>query len=214
MELKPENALKLAYEKRKQVLEATNAALTTYSQGRENQIQESTEEKTGLNTLSFGIAGAVLSFSPSSLENNFVIAGLLILILNAFVFGFIASWHQRRLNIKNYEDAIKETKDMARPFFDAYDQFISHEPPQQVLFEIQQDAYISYLDKQKEQSENFRVAKRSPLSAGGWYFLIFAIGFSIVCIGLFQKYHLDGGDVTKVEIMNSVEVNGSVHLRR
>lgn len=67
MELKPEEARAMAYEKRKQALETVNAALMQYSQGREAQIQQSQEERGGLNVLSFGIAGAVLSFSPSSI---------------------------------------------------------------------------------------------------------------------------------------------------
>lgn len=131
-----------------------------------------------------------------------MIFGLLILVLNAFIFGFIGSWHQRRLNIKNYEDAIKETKEMPREYFDSYDRFISHEPLDQALFNELQDAYIEYLRRQKEQSAHFKVAQKSPLSSGGWYFVIFGIGFSLASFGLLQKYYFEEGDITKVQITN------------
>src|SRR3989339_572491 len=199
MELKPEDALRLAYEKRKQILDSVNIALRSYSEGREEQIRESEREKANLNVLSFGIVGAVLGFGPSSLESGWVLYGLFVLVLNAFVLGFLAAWHQRRLNIRNYEEAVRETKEMVNPYFDAYDQFIKHEPPHEILFTIQEDAFIQYLEKQKEWGRKFHVAQRSPLSSGGWYYTIFAIGFSLVCIGLLQTYYFQDGDITGVE---------------
>ncbi len=209
MEKTPQEAIQIAYQKRLQVLEHTDEALRMYSQGRERQIELSEDEKANLNILSFGIAGAVLSFSPSSIENELVLFGLSILVANAFILGILAAWHQRRLNIKNFEKASKQVREIVNPYFDAYDDFIKIEPLNEELWKKQHDAYIEYLEQQKNRGTKDHIAERSILSKGGWYYAIFAIGFLMVCGGLFQKYYLEGGDVTKVEVTKPIEVHGA-----
>lgn len=193
--------MQLAYQKRMQVLEYVDEALKNNLDRRERQIEFGEEEKNKLNILSFGIAGAVLSFSPSSMENVLVILGMAILTLNAIFFGIIASWKQRKLNIENFESAIKDTKDIVRPFFDAYDEFIRKEPFDKKLWEKQQEAYIDFLEKQKEGSEKIKFPKRYFLNIGDAYLWIFIAGFLIVSFGLIQKYSFQGGDVSKIQIV-------------
>ncbi len=195
--------LALAYEKRKQALDSVNANQQSYNEGRERQVALSEEEKSKLNILSFGIAGAVLSFSPSSMENDFVLLGMGILIFNAIVFGILASWKQRHLNIQNYENAIKDLREVYRSYFDAYDEFIRKEPFDEALWQKQVDAYNEYLEKQKEHGKEIRIAKKHPLSIGENYLWIFIAGFLLVSLGLVQKYYFGGGDIQKVQIIES-----------
>lgn len=217
MELTPQQAMQMAYQKRMQVLESVNEALKTYNQGRERQVELSDKEKSELNILSFGIAGAVLSFSPSSMENDLVLLGMAVLIFNAIVFGVLASWKQRGLNTQNFEDAIRDTQAIVRPYFDAYDALISKEPFDKDLWGKHQDAYIDYLQKQKEFGVKPRIAKRHILNIGEKYLWIFIAGFLFISIGLVQKYYFNGGDVTKVQIVQPREQyqihDKKMHLR-
>ncbi len=214
MEQTPEKALQIAYQKRVQVLEHTDDALKMYGEGREKQINSLLEETSNLNILSFAIVGSVLSFSPISIQNEWVLIGLFILLANALVLGIYAGWHQRRLNVENYEKAIKETTDIVTPYFDAYDDFIKVEPFSEALWQKQCDAYIEYLEQQKNRGTKNRIAEKSPLSRGGLYFVLFTLGFLCTCIGIVQKYYFQGSEATKVELTSPVEVNGEVRLRR
>lgn len=187
MELTPQQALELANIKRRQVLESVDKELETYRQAREEQIKLSGKEKSALSTLVFTIAAILMSFKPDILDNCFILIGLGILAIDSFVFGFVADWFQRGLNAKNYEDAMKTVVREVRPFFDAYDAFISKEPPDQTLFNMQQDAYIGYLEAQKNRSSKFQFAKRFWLNIGSWYLFLYAIGLLFIGIGLLQN---------------------------
>ena len=188
MELTPEQARQLAYIKRKEALESLNQQLRDSRDMREKQIEISSREKGSLNFLSFAIVGAIVGVSPQSLCNPLVLPGLATLLVNSLFFGYWAEWRQRNLNIKNLEGANKDFLDAARPYFDAYDQFIAKEPMDQDFWEKQQDAYIAYLERQKELSDKPRIAPATKLAIGEKYLWIFTVGLLLVGTGLLLEY--------------------------
>ena len=186
MELTPEQALELANKKRREVLESVDKELEYLRKEREEQIRLSDKEKSALNTLAFTIVAIILSFRPDVLNNCYILFGLAILVIDSFIFGFVAQWFQRKLNTDNYEQAMKAVVGEVRSFFDAYDEFITKEPPDQSLFNKQQDAYVEYLEKQKSRSSKFQFAKRFWLNIGSGYLLLYGIGLTLIGIGLLK----------------------------
>jgi hypothetical protein len=198
MQLTSDQARQLAYEKRIQVLEAVNHELDVSREGREKQIELSSGEKGTMNLLAFGIVGAVIGVSPEALCNPFVLLGLLILLVDGFFFGFWAEWEQRTNNIANFEAASNDIKSISRPYFDAYDRFITHEPVNQKLFSEQADAYVTFLEKHRELGEKPRFPKKHWLVIGKKYLWLYALGLVLLGGGLLYEYCLSSHDISGV----------------
>ena len=152
-----------------------------------------------MNFLTFAIIGAVLGLSPALLGDVLVAIGLGALLLNAFVFGYLAECIQRNNNVKNFEAGINELQDAVRPYFDAYETLLlywdehSHDESEtfrqgfQDVFDSLQEKYIEYLQWQKNRKP--RYAPKTRLAVGYWYFALFAVGLFTVGAGLFLHYY-------------------------
>ncbi len=187
--------MKEAKEIRIRVLEGVNAELSHFSQIREEQVKLSQDERSKINFLAFAIVGSVLGFSPDSLNNPLVLFGLGIILLNAFLFGFVADTIQRNLNIHNAEGGINDTKKIVVPYFDAYDELgkylddpaLTPEGAQEKYSKMQ-DAFITYLEEQKKKNAKPRIAARTKLAIGYWYFALFAAGLIVLGAGLVMQH--------------------------
>ncbi|MDD4287241.1 MAG: hypothetical protein PHN33_02715 [Candidatus Peribacteraceae bacterium] len=184
-----DNLIRQAKEKRSDAVEILRKEVVAISQTREEQIHLSQEERSKLNFLAFAIVGAVLGFSPISLQNIFVISGLAILLFNAFLFGYVADCCQRNSNIKNCDDALKELREADKPYAEAYDaigRYIDDPSatPQglQTKFNAMMDAAINYMDWRSERGP--RIAKKTRLGIGYMYFVLFALGLAVTGAGL------------------------------
>ena len=190
--------LERAQEIRLRTLEHVDQELTRHHLLREEQIKLSQEERSKLNLLIFAVIGAVLGLSPALLGDALVDIGLATLLLNAFVFGYLADYIQRNNNIKNFETGINELQNAVRPYFDAYESMLlyyddhSHEETEtfragfQSAFDSVQEKYIEYLQWQKNRKP--RYAPKTVLAVGHWYFALFAISLFTVGLGLFLHY--------------------------
>ncbi len=190
-----EEAMKQAKETRLHVLEGVNAEQTHFSQTREEQVKLSQDERSKINFLAFALVGTVLGLSPDSLHNPWVVIGLGIVLLNAFLFGFVADALQRTSNIRNAEQAIQDVRKTAEPYFDAYDElpkYLDH--PAMTLDGFQekyskmQDAYVAYLEEHKKKNAKPRIAARTKLAIGYWYFGLFAAGLIVLGVGLVSQH--------------------------
>ena len=201
MELTPKQALELAQTKRREVFESVDKELDYLRKEREEQARLSNREKSALSTLAFTIAAIVLSFKLDVLDNCWILLGLFILLLDSFVFGFVVDWYKRKLNVGIFEKAMKQVVDEVRPFFDAYDELIKKEPPDQSLFNKQQDAYIEYLERQKKRSSKFEFPEKFWLDIGDGFLWLFGIGLLLIGIGLLQ-------DSTCIENLQKILIKG------
>lgn len=193
-----QQAIERAQQIRLRTLESVNTELQKHHGMREEQIKLSQQERSKLNFLAFGIVGAVLGLSPELLGEILIAIGLATLLFDAFVFGYMAECIQRNLNIKNFEDAIKELQDAVKPYFDAYDAMLHYLDEHgndneedfrrgfQSIYDDLQNKYIQYLDWQR--SREPRIASETKLAIGYGYFAIFATGLVIIGMGLFMKY--------------------------
>lgn len=188
MELSSDQALRLASEKRREILTTINADLTRIQEGREKQLELSSHEKGNLNLLAFGIIGAVVGISPQTLCNPFILFGLALLLIDAFIFGFCAEWRQRILNADNFEKAGTDLIATARPYFDSYDALIRIEPPNQELFDAQANAYIDFLEKYKEMNSLPRIAKGTAFGIGASYLTLYGVALLTLSGGLLFEY--------------------------
>jgi len=197
-----QQVLERAQEIRLRTLEYVDQELTKHHLLRKEQIQLSQEERSKLNFLAFAIIGAVLGLSPALLGDVLVAIGLCTLLLNAFVFGYLADCIQRNNNIENFETSIKESQNAVRPYFDAYealllywDEHCNDEPEAfrqgfQRVYDDLQEKYIRYLQWQKNWEP--RYAPKTKLAVGYWYFALFAVGLFTVGVGLFLHYYPAG----------------------
>jgi|GEM_PF-2871296 hypothetical protein len=193
-----EQVIARAQQIRIRTLESVDQELQKHHGMREEQIKLSQQERSKLNFLAFGIVGAVLGLSPELLGDTLVAIGLATLLFDAFVFGYMAECIQRNLNIKNFEDAIKELQDAAKPYFDSYDAMLHYLDDHgndkedefrkgfQAAYDDHQNKYIQYLNWQRAREP--RLAPKTKLAIGYWYFAVFAAGLVIIGCGLFLRY--------------------------
>ena len=193
MEQTVREAMEMSKEIRIRVLEGVNAEQDQFAEQREEQVKLSQDERSKINFLAFAIVGSVLGFSPSSLQSPWVIVGLGIILFNAFLFGFVADAIQRNHNIKNAEGGIMDVRNTVKPYFDAYDeagQYLDDPNFRPEVFQERynklQNAYTTYLEEHKKKNEKPRLAKRTKLGIGYWYFVLFAFGLVVMGYGLIQ----------------------------
>ncbi len=187
--------MQMSKEIRIRVLETVNAEQTNFAGIREEQVKLSQEERSKINFLAFAIVGSVLGFSPDSLQNPFVIVGLGIILFNAFIFGFVADAFQRNLNIRNAEEGLSDVRKTVEPYFDAYEETGKYlDDPAftkegfQKQYDKLQNSYITYLEEHKKKNAKPRLARRTKLAIGHWYFVLFAAGLVIMGAGLVLQH--------------------------
>ncbi len=184
-------AMILSKETRIRVLEGINEEQGNFADIREEQVKLSQEERSKINFLAFAIVGSVLGFSADSLQNPLVLIGLSLILLNSFLFGFVADAVQRNLNIRNAESALMDVRKTVKPYFDAYDDVVkllddpAFTPAAfQEKYNVLQNSYALYLEEHKQKNEGPRLAKKTKLGIGYWYFILFAIGITFLAVGL------------------------------
>ena len=185
-----QDALNNAREIRLRVLDDVTAQSTDISNKREEQVKLSQDERSRINFLAFAIVATVLGISPESLHDPFVVIGLVIILFNAFLFGFVADCIQRNNNVRNCERANDVSMKNVEPYYEAYDEMAKYpDCPQfttegfQQKFTAMQDAYVEYLEVAKMYRKP-RIASKTKLAIGYWYFVIFAFGIIILGTGL------------------------------
>lgn len=187
-----QEALELAARKRREISGIVTGELDNYSKRREILVDQAEVERSKLNYLAFLIVGGVLGLSPEALQNNLVILGLSILLINAFLFGYVAQVIQRNLNMKHFEDAMSEEMSAISPYYEAYEQMLIDLDQSEVLsqrsFENVQDKFIEFHDWHKKKT--ISIAPKTKFAIGYWYLALYGIGLCTIGPGLVMKYNL------------------------
>jgi hypothetical protein len=186
-----EHALEIQKKLRKSVSAAFANHMKSFAAVRESQIQLSQSERSKFNFLAFAIVGGVLSFRSDSLQSKWVLLGLFLILANAVLFGFVADYFQRKLNIRSAEKAAEALRDAFNPYADAYTEmgryldspYRTQQGLQQKISNIEEKLGF-YYEKNRDLSRRPIIAETTFLSIKYWYFVIFSIAILILGYGL------------------------------
>ena len=172
------------------------------SQLRDAHVVLAMTNREKVNWLAFAIVGAALTISPHTLNSYWTIFGAGLMLGNALFFGYIADTQQININITNMTKQLTDMQTKYSPYADAYDAYsrnINATTEARVI-----ETYIRYLDESNRQQPT--MARRTKLSIGNWYFVLFVLGFIIFCYGIASTANNEKPTNTIVE--------GSVELRQ
>ena len=134
-----------------------------------------------MNILAFGVVGAVLALNAElSINNIFVLAGLLLLVGNAF-WNFIAQHDQMRINRDTAKNKAEHVAAALKEFLDVYRSLCKN--PTDDNEQKLDEAGEKYFDKFNEKAMTYAPQTKLTKCIGKGYFVFFAFGLILIGIG-------------------------------
>jgi hypothetical protein len=149
------------------------------SEKRAEQVLNDFNEKSKINFFIFSIMGAMLALNPSSLKNSYTLAGIVILVINAIVFGWIAQTVQRAINIKYIDGGMKDTSEAYKPLQTAYH---LPSPEREAKFAEALEVFRKWF---LARADSF--APRTILGNSWCYFTLLIVGLILLGVGVYKN---------------------------
>lgn len=144
---------------------------------REVFIVEDMKERSKLNYFAFAIVAGILGLAPNLAQEPIPAFGALLLLFNGMV-GWIALWHQLKINQKHMEFLTEETQIRFREVLNAYGKVGSTRTRESA--HSYRDALNTFASWRQNMPREERMAKLTPLNLGIGYFINLIIGISLL----------------------------------
>lgn len=179
----PEKDFEFLREQHLQRRQEIGEQIKDYVHQRERQVVEDMRERSNLNYFSFAFVGGALALNPGAMHHWASMIGGLIVFINGSLFGWVAQWHQRKINIKHFENMAEETQNRFRTILAAYKNVLQlHSRESEVAYG---DAATEFNSWREGLSKDQRMAKKTPLNIGVFYIPLLLTGMALVSMGVF-----------------------------